>query len=565
MNNFIQHVTGQLVWLGEHRGLFLLLIVELFAGVCLLIGFFQLKIKKQNEAAGVFKGGSGSFGVPGNGDPVMILRCKDLYPVYITESFEQQLDVTGDDIKTDIGIFLDKVGSGKDWKLWKKYRSWDGKQPFTSDFYLERMKSWYRLEITRSKDGLYDTFQFRDITEDKKELEAAKEQLKIAESVSQSKTEFLSSMSHEIRTPMNGIIGMLTLAHGQLRGHSAENYIIKAEQLSKYLLSVINDILDMSRIKAGKIELESKPFELAALAEKLRNMFQKNVEAKGVAFYVEMKDVDVKYIVGDELRISQILVNFLSNAQKFTEKGEIRVTFRQLQKENGKVSLMFRVHDTGKGMDAKFISRIFKPFEQESQDITKQYGGSGLGMSITDHLVHLMGGEIVIDSMLGKGSDFSVYLTLPIAEVSEIETEQEDETGTDFTFNGCHILMAEDNEINAEIAVSILENEGAKVDVAVNGKDAVEKYAASAPGTYNFILMDIQMPVMNGRDAAKQIRSMDRKDAGEIPIFALSADAFVEDQRLSAMSGMNGHFTKPIDFEEMRVQIGKILKGRRKY
>lgn len=565
MNNFIQHVTGQLVWLGEHRGLFLLLIVELFAGVCLLIGFFQLKNKKQNEAAGVFKGGSGSFGVPGNGDPVMILRCKDLYPVYITESFEQQLDVTGDDIKTDIGIFLDKVGSGKDWKLWKKYRSWDGKQPFTSDFYLERMKSWYRLEITRSKDGLYDTFQFRDITEDKKELEAAKEQLKIAESVSQSKTEFLSSMSHEIRTPMNGIIGMLTLAHGQLRGHSAENYIIKAEQLSKYLLSVINDILDMSRIEAGKIELESKPFELAALAEKLRNMFQKNVEAKGVAFYVEMKDVDVKYIVGDELRISQILVNFLSNAQKFTEKGEIRVTFRQLQKENGKVSLMFRVHDTGKGMDAKFISRIFKPFEQESQDITKQYGGSGLGMSITDRLVHLMGGEIVIDSMLGKGSDFSVYLTLPIAEVSEIETEQEDETGTDFTFNGCHILMAEDNEINAEIAVSILENEGAKVDVAVNGKDAVEKYAASAPGTYNFILMDIQMPVMNGRDAAKQIRSMDRKDAGEIPIFALSADAFVEDQRLSAMSGMNGHFTKPIDFEEMRVQIGKILKGRRKY
>lgn len=565
MNNFIQHVTGQLVWLGEHRGLFLLLIVELFAGVCLLIGFFQLKIKKQNEAAGVFKGGSGSFGVPGNGDPVMILRCKDLYPVYITESFEQQLDVTGDDIKTDIGIFLDKVGSGKDWKLWKKYRSWDGKQPFTSDFYLERMKSWYRLEITRSKDGLYDTFQFRDITEDKKELEAAKEQLKIAESVSQSKTEFLSSMSHEIRTPMNGIIGMLTLAHGQLRGHSAENYIIKAEQLSKYLLSVINDILDMSRIEAGKIELESKPFELAALAEKLRNMFQKNVEAKGVAFYVEMKDVDVKYIVGDELRISQILVNFLSNAQKFTEKGEIRVTFRQLQKENGKVSLMFRVHDTGKGMDAKFISRIFKPFEQESQDITKQYGGSGLGMSITDRLVHLMGGEIVIDSMLGKGSDFSIYLTLPIAEVSEIETEQEDETGTDFTFNGCHILMAEDNEINAEIAVSILENEGAKVDVAVNGKDAVEKYAASALGTYNFILMDIQMPVMNGRDAAKQIRSMDRKDAGEIPIFALSADAFVEDQRLSAMSGMNGHFTKPIDFEEMRVQIGKILKGRRKY
>ena len=229
----------------------------------------------------------------------------------------------------------------------------------------------------------------------------------------QAKSDFLAHMSHEIRTPMNGIIGMLTLAHGQLKGHSAENYIIKAEQLSKYLLSVINDILDMSRIEAGKIELENKPFELEALAEKLRNMFQKNVEAKGIAFSVEMRDVDVKYVVGDELRISQILVNFLSNAQKFTAKGEIRVTFRQLQKEEGNVSLMFRVHDTGKGMDAKFISRIFKPFEQESKDITKQYGGSGLGMAITDQLVHLMGGEIVIDSMVGKGSDFSVYLTLP--------------------------------------------------------------------------------------------------------------------------------------------------------
>ena len=552
MNNFIQHVTGQLVWLGEHRGLFLLLIVELFAGVCLLIGFFQLKIKKQNEAAGVFKGGSGSFGVPGNGDPVMILRCKDLYPVYITESFEQQLDVTGDDIKTDIGIFLDKVGSGKDWKLWKKYRSWDGKQPFTSDFYLERMKSWYRLEITRSKDGLYDTFQFRDITEDKKELEAAKEQLKIAESVSQSKTEFLSSMSHEIRTPMNGIIGMLTLAHGQLRGHSAENYIIKAEQLSKYLLSVINDILDMSRIEAGKIELESKPFELAALAEKLRNMFQKNVEAKGVAFYVEMKDVDVKYIVGDELRISQILVNFLSNAQKFTEKGEIRVTFRQLQKENGKVSLMFRVHDTGKGMDAKFISRIFKPFEQESQDITKQYGGSGLGMSITDRLVHLMGGEIVIDSMLGKGSDFSVYLTLPIAEVSEIETEQEDETGTDFTFNGCHILMAEDNEINMEIAEFYLKELGIVVDKAWNGKEAIDKFEESAPGTYDLILMDIMMPVMGGREAARRIRTLERPDAETVRIYAMTAQVSSESVHKCLASGMNGHIAKPIDESKLR-------------
>lgn len=564
MENLIQHMTGQLVWLGQHRGLFLLLAIEIFAGIWLMIGFFRLKINKQKLSSGGQGISFGSLGAAESEEPVFVLRCRDLYPVYITEGCEKQFGITRDDMQTDIGTFLKQTGSEKDAQMWKKYRSWDEKKPLVTDFYMEERKVWYRLEITRSRDGQYDTFRFRDITEDKRELEEAKEQLEIAENVSRSKTEFLSNMSHEIRTPMNGIIGMLTLAHGQLKGHGAENYIIKAEQLSKYLLSVINDILDMSRIEAGKIELENKPFELAALAEKLRSMFQKNIEAKGVAFYMEMKDVDVKYVVGDELRISQILVNFLSNAQKFTEKGEIRVTFRQFQKEEGKVSLMFRVHDTGKGMDAKFISRIFKPFEQESQDITRQYGGSGLGMSITDHLVHLMGGEIVIDSMLGKGSDFSVYLTLPIAEASEVEEGQEEDQEIDFTFEGCHILMAEDNEINAEIAVSILESEGATVEVAVNGKEAVDKYAASSPGTYNFILMDIQMPVMNGRDAAKAIRSMDREEAKRIPIFALSADAFVEDQRLSAMSGMNGHFTKPIDFEDMRMQIGRILKGRKK-
>lgn len=557
MSDIMQHLTRGLLWLGEHRALFILFLLEVFAGIWLCIGFFRLNIKKQKNDDHIISGDE-------DRGPAFTLRCRDLYPVSVTESFEKQFGITRDDMQTDIGVFLDHAGPGKDWKLWKKYRSWDGKQLLTDDFYMKRLNAWYRLEVMRSKDGQYDTFRFRDITQDREALEEAREQLKIAENVSQSKTDFLSNMSHEIRTPMNGIIGMLTLALGQLKGHGAENYIVKAEQLSKYLLSVINDILDMSRIEAGKIELESKPFELAALAEKLRSMFQKNIEAKGVAFYVEMKDVDVKYVVGDEMRISQILVNFLSNAQKFTEKGEIRVTFRQLQKENGNVSLMFRVHDTGKGMDAKFISRIFKPFEQESQDVTRQYGGSGLGMSITDHLVHLMGGEILIDSMVGKGSDFSVYLTLPVAEAVEAAAGEEEEQDIDFTFEGCHILMAEDNEINAEIAVSILESEGAKVDVAVNGKDAVKKYTASAPGTYDFIFMDIQMPVMNGRDAAKAIRNMDLEEARRIPIFALSADAFVEDKRLSAMSGMNGHFTKPIDFEDMRVQIGKILKGRKK-
>ena len=320
----------------------------------------------------------------------------------------------------------------------------------------------------------------------------------------------------------------------------------------------------MSRIEVGKIELENKPFDLYHLADQIRNLFKKTIEEKGGSYIVEMKDVDVRYVVGDEERISQILVNLLSNASKFTEKGEIRVTFRQMMRNENSVEFLFRVHDTGKGMDPKFIKRIFHPFEQENAGITKQYGGSGLGMAITDKLIQLMGGSILVESMPGEGSDFSVYLTLPLADHPEnLAADDTAQDSDDFTYEGCNILMAEDNEVNAEIAVSILRLSGASVDVAVNGRDAVDKFAASLPGTYDFILMDIQMPEMNGRDATRAIRKLDHKDAKTIPIFALSADAFVEDQRLSIASGMNGHFSKPIDFEKIRKEIGRTLKEKK--
>lgn len=221
-----------------------------------------------------------------------------------------------------------------------------------------------------------DLFHFRDITEEKRQLDKMRADLKAAENVSPSKSAYLSEMSHEIRTPLNGIIGMLKLAHRQLHGHSTEDYIVKAEQLSEFLLTVINEVLDMSRIEVGKIELENKPFDLCHLADQIRNLLKKTIEEKGVSYIVEMKDVDVRYVVGDEERISQILVNLLSNASKF----------------------LFRVHDTGKGMDPKFINRIFHPFEQENAGITKQYGGSGLGMAITDKLIQLMGGSILVES-----------------------------------------------------------------------------------------------------------------------------------------------------------------------
>lgn len=548
----------QLAWLGEHKIIIFLFMTELLIAAGQLISFFHLRFERRRLRINGFGVKENLSGFDLIDDPCFLLRSADLLPVMVTKNFEDQFGLTTDQLKTDIHSFLAKLPSEQAKKLQKDYESWDGTAPIKMEVQPSGSSLCYRLSVTR-KNGL-DLFHFQDITEDKAQIADALDRLQAAENVSQSKSAYLSQMSHEIRTPLNGIIGMLTLAHRQLHGHSSEDYIVKAEQLSEYLLNVINEVLDMSRIEVGKIELENKPFDLYHLADQIRNLFKKTIEEKGIAYIVEMKDVDVRYVIGDEERISQILVNLLSNASKFTKEGEIRVTFRQMMRNDTSVEFMFRVHDTGKGMEPKFISRIFKPFEQENASITKQYGGSGLGMAITDSLIRLMGGSILVESMPGQGSDFSVYLTLPLAEHPENIVSAEEDEDDDFTYEGCHILMAEDNEVNAEIAVSILDINGAKVDVAVNGRDAVEKFAAAPAGTYDFILMDIQMPEMNGRDAAKAIRNLDHPDAKRIPIFALSADAFVEDQRLSIACGMNGHFSKPIDFDAIRKEIGRTLK-----
>lgn len=227
-------------------------------------------------------------------------------------------------------------------------------------------------------------------------------------------------MSHEIRTPMNGIIGiigMLTLAENKLEANSpAMQYITKADELSDHLIALINDILDMSRIEVGKVELEQGVFSLRALGNRLYDMFAKNLDSRGIRYEVNFEGVTVDYVCGDELRISQVIINFLSNAVKFTSEGEIIVTFRQMMLQNGVADFMIRVHDTGIGMEPEFINRIFRPFEQETIETSRLYGGTGLGMAITDQLVKLMGGEIVVESQPQKGSDFSVFLHLPIAE-----------------------------------------------------------------------------------------------------------------------------------------------------
>ena len=561
----VAFITDLLAALGEHLPLLLVGCVEILLAVYLIGKLLWGKV--QHKPSGKDRGAEAIFlqeWKRQSEEVCILLRRRDRMPVYTAGNLREVLGVTLTRLREDAASLLAGLDDETERKQrWKTYLDWDGAKPLVAEAAMQNGR-WVRFIAHRSRNDNYDLIFGRDITREHQRLEEDKTKLMKVEEASQSKTTFLSRMSHEIRTPMNGIIGMLALAEGKMQKQDpAMQYLDKANELSAHLLSLINDILDMSRIEAGKVELENKPFSLRAMGDKLYDMFAKTLDARGIRYAVNFEGVTVDWLLGDELRLSQIIINFLSNAVKFTEQGEIVVTIRQMMLREGNVDLLLRVHDTGQGMDPNFVYRIFRPFEQESIETGKKYGGTGLGMAITDQLVHLMGGQILVESLPGKGSDFTVYLTLPQAEADEqasVTGRAEDQNQYEDAFQDCRILMAEDNDINAMIAVELLEGMGAKVDVAQNGQLALEAFQAKPEHYYDFILMDVQMPVLDGRAATRALRALDRSDATEIPIFALSADAFIEDERLSMESGMNGHYSKPIDFIALRRNVGAYLR-----
>lgn len=561
----VAFITDLLAALGEHLPLLLVGCVEILLAVYLIGKLLWGKVQRKSSGKG--RGAEAIFlqeWKRQSEEVCILLRRRDRMPVYTAGNLREVLGVTLTRLREDAASLLAGLDDETERKQrWKTYLDWDGAKPLVAEAAMQNGR-WVRFTAHRSRNDNYDLIFGRDITHEHQRLEDDRTRLMQVEEASQSKTTFLSRMSHEIRTPMNGIIGMLALAEGKMQKQDpAMQYLDKANELSAHLLSLINDILDMSRIEAGKVELENKPFSLRAMGDKLYDMFAKTLDARGIRYAVNFEGVTVDWLLGDELRLSQIMINFLSNAVKFTEQGEIVVTIRQMMLREGNVDLLLRVHDTGQGMDPNFVYRIFRPFEQESIETGKKYGGTGLGMAITDQLVHLMGGQILVESLPGKGSDFTVYLTLPQAEADEqasVTGRAEDQNQYEDAFQDCRILMAEDNDINAMIAVELLEGMGAKVDVAQNGQLALEAFQTKPEHYYDFILMDVQMPVLDGRAATRALRALDRSDATEIPIFALSADAFIEDERLSMESGMNGHYSKPIDFIALRRNVGAYLR-----
>ena len=379
----------------------------------------------------------------------------------------------------------------------------------------------------------------------------------MSQKANEAKSDFLSKMSHDIMTPLNAVLGMTELARLHMDDREKlENALDKISSSSQLLLGLVNEVLDMSRIETGNYELQDGRFDLDNLIEELICLIMPQAEVRKQKIHLEKKDLTHVRVIGDNSRINQIFMNIMSNACKYTpEGGDIYITVSELpsgNKEVGRYQFVFR--DTGIGMSEEFLQHIFEPFSRANDSRISKISGPGLGMVITQSLVQMMGGEITVKSRLGEGSCFTVVIGLKL-QMDEAEEESLPDI-QEVDCSGAHILLVEDNEINREIAAEMLQMTGAVIDTAENGQEAFERFLDSPTGYYQMIFMDIQMPVMNGYDCVKAIRSSGRGDAESVPVIAMTANAFAEDVIMSAQAGMNEHLAKPIKSS----QLAEILQ-----
>jgi len=374
------------------------------------------------------------------------------------------------------------------------------------------------------------------------------------------KREFLFNMSHDIRTPMNAIIGFTALAQTHIddRGQ-VEDYLKKISVSSQHLLSLINDVLDMSRIESGKVTLEAKPVHLPELVHELRDIVQAVVSEKDLSLTLDTVGVENEDVIADPLRLEQILINVLANAVKFTPDGG-QISLWIVQKDTapaGYADFEFHIKDNGIGMSEEFQKHIFEQFARERTSTVSKIQGTGLGMAITKSLVDMMGGRITVKSEQGKGSEFTISLRFPIGEA---KTEQTPPAAKASASAGKKLLVVEDNELNLEIASTLLKEAGFAVDTAENGKIAVEKVEAASADRYDLILMDIQMPEMDGYEATRRIRALPDTKKAALPIVAMTANAFEDDRKNALRAGMNGHIAKPLDIQKLFQVLSELLK-----
>ena len=382
------------------------------------------------------------------------------------------------------------------------------------------------------------------------------EAAKLANVANDAKTEFLSNMSHDIRTPINGIMGMTAIALKEDNPQKTIDCLKKIQGASNHLMSLINDILDMSRIERGKIEITNSNLNIIRIVEECVSIVYGEMDDRNLEINVNVDEVIHSELFGDDLHLKQVLINIIGNAVKFTpDHGKIWIRIRETGHDSIKSFFQIEIEDNGIGMKKEFIKDIFKPFSQEASTSRTKYQGTGLGMAITKNIIELMDGSIEVESEYQKGTKFTVYLPFLInSRYQERILEKQEKN-----ISGISILLVDDNELNLEVAKELLEAEGAKVTTVWNGKEALDTFEREREGTFDVIIMDIMMPIMDGLEATRRIRQLEKKDAQHIPIIAMTANAFREDIQKSLDAGMNEHISKPVDIETIIMVISKFF------